>query len=503
MLKLFGANKPDHPMADPKEARRLLDDLPAQDPLKALEELSHWLDSVSTVEGFRLDQRVQLLFQIDEAGQVRVRKLARDYFAAARPSKFQENRLWKGLHDYWSHAGRAFGHTVDAFVTGEKGADAAKGVLPLLLVRTLRSLAQQIKWMHMRYGPVDLGVWGIFNRVYGFAEFRGLAGARVEVYPGMPGDSTPQMEFLKGAVFSASSPDALLPLEADLAERLIGDFTPKLALGSAPDADMGYWVDINQNMAPQRLARPPQQTPTLRFFGASAALAEVRAHLQKLEASGVVPSTLNLGDAYPPEVVLEVLSHLALYWSPEPPERKHPRHTVKSRLSVAHGFEGLLSVLGASASLDFDGSGVESWIVENVSAGGFGAVVQQLKGDWLKVDTLIAMQPEGGNNWVVGIVRRVNKVGASQARVGIQTLSKVPVAAQFEAGRTSQTGVLLKSGEPEGGDVRIVLRAGMFVPGQNLELERNGRFHVFMPQGVEDRGEEYEIARFREMIRES
>lgn len=505
MLKLFGASKPDHPMADPKEAKRLLDALPAQDLLKALEELSHWLESVSTVEGFRLEQRVQLLFQIDEAGQTRARKVARGYFATVRPSKFQENRLWKGLHDYWSHAGRAFGRAVDQFVAGAKGADAAKAMLPLLLVRALRSLSQQIKWMHMRYGPVDLGVWGIFNRIYGFAEFRGLAGARVAAYPGIAGDTTPQQEFLKGVVFSASSPDALLPLEVDLAERLIGDFTPKFAIGSAPVADMSYWIDINQNMAPQRLVRPPQQTPTLRCFSATAALAEVRALLQSVERSALVPSSLNLGDSYPPEVVMDVLSHLALYWSPEPPERKHPRHTVKSRLSVSHGFEGLLTVLGASASLDFDGSTVESWIVENVSAGGFGAVVQQLKGDWLKVDTLIGMQPEGGNNWVAGVVRRVNKVGANQARVGIQTLSKSPLASKFDTGTGTgtETGVLLKSGEPDSGEVRIALRPGMFVPGQNLEAERGGRFHVYMPQGIEDRGEDYEIARYREMIRES
>ena len=503
MLKLFGAGKPDHPMADPKEARRLLEDLPAHDPLKALEELSHWFESVSTVEGFRLDQRIQLLFQIDEAGQVQVRKMARDYFAASRPSKFQENRLWKGIHEYWSHAGQAFSRGVDHFVTGAKGADAAKAQLPLLLVRALRSISQQIKWMHMRYGPVDLSVWGIFNRVYGFAEFRGLAGAKVVVYPGIAGESTPQQEFLKGVVFSASSPDALLPLEVDLAERLIGDFTPKFTLGSTASPEMNYWVDINQNMAPQRLVRAPQQTPTLRCFGASEALAEVRALLRKVESSGQVPSSLNLGNSYEPEVVLEVLSHFALYWSPEPPERKHPRHTVKSRLSVAHGFDGLLGVLGTSSSLDFDDDGVESWIVENVSAGGFGAVIQQLKGDWLKVGTLIAMQPEGGNNWVAGIVRRVNKVGSNQARVGIQTLSKAPLATQLAAGHTEVTGVLLKGGEPDSGEVRIVLRAGVFVPGQNLEAERGGRFHVYMPQVVEDRGEDYEIARFREMIREN
>ncbi|MBS0335652.1 MAG: hypothetical protein JSS40_02320 [Proteobacteria bacterium] len=503
MLKLFGGGKPDHPMADPKEAKRLLEDLPPHDPLKALEELAHWFESVSTAEGFKLEQRVHVLLQIDEAGQARARKLARDYFATARPSKVQENRLWKGIHDYWSQAGQAFGLAVDQFVTGAKGADAAKAQLPLLLVRTLHSLSQRIKWMHMRYGPVDLSAWGVFNRVYGFAEFRGLAGAKVVVYPGLPGESTPQQEFLKGVVFSASSPDALLPLQVELAERLIGDFTAKFTLGSAPSPEMNYWIDINQNMAPQRLVRPPQQTPTLRCFGASAALEEVKGFIQKIESGRQVPSSLNLGDAYEPEVVLDVLEHLAMYWSLEPPERKHPRHMVKSRLSVSHGFDGLLGVLGESASLDFEASGVETWIVENVSAGGFGAVVQQLKGDWLKVGALIVMQPEGGNNWVAGIIRRVNKVGATQARVGIQSISKAPAAGKFWTGATTETGVLLKTGEPDSGEVRIVLKPGVFVPGQNLESERGGRFHVYMPQAVEDRGDDYEIARFREMIREN
>ena len=343
----------------------------------------------------------------------------------------------------------------------------------------------------------------MFNRIYGFAEFRGIAGTRATVYPGIAGESTPQQEFLKGVVFSASSPDALLPLEVELAERLIVDFTPKFTLSGTPSADMSYWTDVNQNMAPQRLARPPQQTPTLRCFGASAALEEVKGYIQKIEASRQVPATLNLGGAYEPEVVLDVLEHLALYWSTEPPERKHPRHSVKSRLSVAHGYDGLLGVLGQSESLDFESTAVESWIVENVSAGGFGAVVQQLKGDWLKVGALIAMQPEGGSNWVTGIVRRVNKVANGQARVGIQSLSKAPTAGKFWTGIANETGVLLKTGEPDSGEVRLVLKPGVFVPGQNLESERGGRFHVYMPQAVEDKGEDYEIARFREMIRES
>src|SRR5512135_827029 len=79
-MKLFGGGKPDHPLADPKEAKRVLEALPANDPVKALDELMHWLESVAAVEGFRPEDRIELLFMLDEAAQPRVRKLTRDYF---------------------------------------------------------------------------------------------------------------------------------------------------------------------------------------------------------------------------------------------------------------------------------------------------------------------------------------------------------------------------------------------------------------------------------------
>jgi len=503
-MKLFGGGKPDHPLADPKEAKRVLDALPANDLVKALDELMHWMESVAAVEGFRPEARVQLLMQIDEAAQPRARKLAKDYFAEARPSRFQENRLWTALHGWWKQAGYSYARSVDLFVQNAKGADAAKGLLPLLLIRTLRSFAQHIKWMHMRYGPVDPASWGVFNSVYAYAEARQLAHAKAAVYPGVAGESTPQLEFLKGAMFSVSAPDGLLPVEVELSERFIAEFAPRFVLAAAPGPDLVFAADLAQARVPARMTQPPQVTRGLRCFGAGSALAEVHALSEQLLTGGKVPAGLNLGGSFEPEAVREVLSHLHMYWSPKPPERKAQRHPVKSRLSVTHGYDAVIGVLGGGDSLSFDAQGSESWIVENVSAGGFGAVVPQLKGDWLRVGALLALQPQGGNNWVLGLVRRVNKLGPAQARVGIETLSKSPELSQFAvsgARGASEHGVLLRNGDAS--EARIVLRPGVFAPAQNLELARGDRQHVYIPQAVAERGEDYEIARFREMIRES
>jgi hypothetical protein len=511
MLGLFGAGKPDHPLADPKEAKRLIEALPAQDPLKALEELAHWHESVAAAEGFRPDARFELLFMLDEAAQPRVRKVARDYLAATRPSRFQENRMWTHLYEYWRQCGQAYARAIDTVLQGARGADAAKPQLPLAATRALRAIAQQVKWLHLRYAPVDAAVWRVLNGVYAFAEGRGIATAAVPaVYPGVPGESSPKLEYVRALVLSISSPDSLLPPQVEGAERLIGDFASSFVLGSE-SAGATHWTDLAQGIAPQRLVKPPQPGPGVRFLACGGALQALQGMLARIEATSMLPEAFGPGAPITDgESALDLLRHLILYWAPAAPERKHPRHAVKSRLSIVHGFDAVVGTLagasaGASAggtAIDFGQEPAESWIVENVSAGGFGAMVPQAKGDWMKIGALLAMQPDGGNNWIVGVIRRVSRTSSQEARVGIQTLSRAPVLAHFALRGKDEPGILLPAPGLGSGEASIALHAGVFVPGQNLQNERAGRHYMYMPQGVAERGDDYDIVRFREMIRE-
>ena len=53
------------------------------------------------------------------------------------------------------------------------------------------------------------------------------------------------------------------------------------------------------------------------------------------------------------------------------------------------------------------------------------------------------------------------------------------------------------------GETTIALRSGVFVAGQNLESARAGRSYMYLPQGLAERGEDYDIVRYREMVREA
>jgi hypothetical protein len=503
MISLFGSKKPDHPMADIKEARKLLEELPADDALRCADELTHWLESVMAEAGFRPEYRAQLIQLLDETAQPHLRKLERDYLVSPRLAKFKEMRLWTAIYEYRRHAALAYAGCVDLYATGAKGADALKGSMPLLLARALRALAAQVKWMYVRYGPMDPTVWGVIAKVYALAENRKFAQSRVTLYPGAAGESTPEREFLKAVMLSASSPDSLLPLEMELCERLIAHFCASFTLRLDLQPDIAYWIDLATGQAPLRLARPPQHAPTLRFFAAGKALQDLDSLIVAVRTSGSVPAQVNLGGSYPAETVLDVLNHLALYWSPTPPQRKHQRHRVKSRLNVVHGYDGVLAVLGGVASQD--SAGAETWIVENVSAGGFGAGIPEIKGDWLEIGCLLGLQPEGGDNWVLGVVRRLQREIPQKGSVGIQTIARSArlVHLSVSGGAGGDTGILIGDGSESPGEARVLLRAGAFAPGQNLEYRKGETTCLLMPQGVVASGEEYEVVKFREMVREA
>ncbi len=508
-MKLFGAGKTEHPMSDAKDARKILDAIPAGDPFKALEDLNHWLESVRSWEGFKPEHCLLLTEMVDDAAQVHLRKLQRDYLSSPRLSSYQENRLWTAIRESCRQVAKSFGSCIDFYESGQKGSEDLKKSMPLLTVRALRALSAQMKWQYIRYGPLDHPLWGTILKTYALAESRKFAQTKVAAYAGIPGETSPMQEFLKPVMLGASSPDSLLPVEIDLVERLIAHLVGLFKLSVDVQPDIAYCIDLANIEPPVRVAHLPHRAPTLRFFAAGGAVKELEKLIQTVKSTGTLPSSIAAGSNYEQEVVLDVLDHLALNWAPKPPERKAPRHKVKSRLAATYGFDGVLAALDPSGEVRFDKNKIESWVVENVSTGGFGASVPQMKGEWLKIGCLVGLQPEGGTNWIVGIVRRFQRESAQNGLVGVQTLSRsaLPVNVRLQSGQmgTSQdaeTAILLNPAD-SAPETQVLLRGEVLLAGQNLLLERNGKAYLLMPTGDIERGDDYELVRCRQMIRDT
>jgi hypothetical protein len=502
MLNLFGGSKGDHPLADLKDARRVITELPS-DPSTALAELTHWLESVSAEPTFKPDHRAMVVQMLDEAAQAHARKLSREYVSSPRMTKAQEVRLWEILYAFWKEDALALSAPVEAAAAGAKGAEGLKGLLPMLAVRSLRAVAQQMKWRYVRYGLPQDEVWATVNRMYSAVEARKIAQSRVKPYAGVPSESSPEQEFVRIVMFVACSPNSLPPLEIELAERLIAQFAPLFAFSTQLLPDMAYWLDLGGAQGPVRMQSAPQQSSAgLRFFGAGSALEEIERLMETIRATHQVPTDINLGGSYAPEAVLHVLEHLNTYWSPQVAERRHARHQVKARVAVWGGFERVVDALSPGESLTFDDTAPETWLIEDVSSGGFAAFVSEVKGDWLRIGCLLALRPEGGDNWLLGSVRRLSRPTLQEAEVAIKTLARtaISVSLRIELGTSraldTQMGILLNP-DPTAQELDVIVHDGLHLPGQKLVLELDGERTMLLALARTERGPDYEILRCR------
>ncbi|MCE9569664.1 MAG: hypothetical protein K8R10_06585 [Rhodocyclales bacterium] len=491
MLGLF-SNNAKHPLAEAREAKRILAEVAGREPLRAVEDAGAWLESLTADEGFKLPQRLDLVFRLDEAAVAQARRLGHDYPALRRATRSQEARQWEFPHNYWQHLAAAYQDCLARHAAAEKkDADAIRSQLPLLYGRLINALAAQLKWKQFRYGPVDPAFWLTLGRIYLVAVDARLAQKALQLYPGA-GETTIEAEYLKVLIFHATSMDKLQPLGIEIAERFINYFMPYFSLIREVRPENVYWVDAAKPLPPTRLAQLPEVTPTLRFFNGTRAVDAVAKTIAQIRAEGRVPPGINLGGQYEVDAVIPVLEHLAICWAPKPPMRSNARHRINSPLKVVNGLAAVHRRLSGGG----DGTdGVETWVIDDVSLGGLGAQVTASRNDWIHIGALVGLLPEGGDNWLIGIVRRYVRTGPNQASVGIETVSKMPRAVLADAGGLQTEALLLDV--PEVGEY-----ARMVLPGNALEDQvallfplddKNARLH---PREMIAKGTDFVVANF-------
>ena len=493
-LKWLGGGKPDHPLADDKSAKEVLSALPPNDPAKAIQEIRDLIESVLGTVGFKGERRGEVIMLLDEAAQAHQRKLARDYLSNPRLPKFQEGRMWGALFGLWKDLASAYTACLTQFALDSGSVGKLKAQLPLFCVRAVRAVAAQLKWHYMHYEQGDAAVWEALGKVYRFAEDRKVHRESVLVYPGVPVNSSAEREFMKALMLAASSPDCLMPLDIELAERIVAHFSAAFLISNMHQPQATYnWVDLARGVPPKRLTQTPPASPGLRFFAAGAAIAQLDNMIRVVE-SGAVPADLNLGGTYEPQKVLTVLQHLKLYWAATPPVRKNDRYPVKHRLTVVNSFEGILARLKESSD-----TGAESWVTDNISAGGIGAVLEKAQGDWLRIGKLVGLSVEGGSGACsVGMVRRCSRLQQQQSSVGVRLFAKESFAVEL-GGREQPDALLLNDGRALKEEALICQREGAFDKRASPTMAFEGHTYLLIPVEVSVTGDDFELARYKVM----
>lgn len=469
MLGLFGS-KSTHPLAEAKEAKRILGELAASESAPCVDETTGWLESLAGLDAIAPALRHKRIVELAAVSLPQARRLARDYLTATRPSRLQEQQAWQRNHGYWQQLANALHRCLTDADADAKVRESLKPQWHALLAGLLIARFGCLRWAQLRYGPIDKAAWADLGQLYLRAGQDKNADAPVAPFGEGEGETTVAREYLKVQIFHASSMDSLTPLEIGLAERFIAHFLPHFVLSTDLRPESAYWVDADKPLPPTRLAKLPELSPSLRFFGAGTALEAAREMRARILATQAPPAEVNLGGQYAVSTLLAVLDHLTMSWSPQPPTRHFHRHRVKSRIGACAGFADVQSLLAGARIGQIN---VESWLVEDISQGGMSARLPLTRNEWVRIGALVGIQPEGGTNWLVGTVRRFVRESETQGAIGIETLSKAPRAATATDG-AMQTDLILLDPLRDDSSVRIMLPPGNWEEGVPMQLLADG-----------------------------
>ena len=316
----------------------------------------------------------------------------------------------------------------------------------MALTRAMRSLRRQLQWTRIRYAAPKAELWSGLASLY-LAVASGNVDAEMLIYPGET--TTIKREFLKALMQPALSCEALQPRGQDIASAIVSYFASSFVLSMKPESGCTHWFDPKHPGAPVRATR--ELPPGLAFDGPA-----------------------------DPAFVISILDHVHRDWSGNTQARSQERQKVNARITVVPGFKGIMRALefAVSDSLDFtDQPTAESWVVDDASERGYGAVIRAVAGDWVEVGSLVGVEGDVPRAWRVGVIRRVRRLEGKQQHVGVELLGRnaILVRMRRETERQAQMGVSQRMPL----DFAILLSADVVTVQPEAEVEvlvRSGSF---------------------------
>lgn len=448
-IKKIGEEKPDHPLFNTREAKKFLDDLPEDDPLTALDEITSWLTSVKDTPNFRPDDRAGVIMLLDETGQPLQAELLRQFIAAPHLHDLKDTPQWQGIHSFMQAVAEAYALCLQEYASEETPLPL-KEQMPVFCVRLLRAVAERMKLELMRYQKAEQTVWDQLYGFYSFAEANNFAGAMVQAYPSQAVLSSPQRELLRAVVLNISSPTTLAQDQIEACFRFTARVAGLFDIKQAPDPGCPYYFDLSSPGAPEEADDKLQVTASTRFFGAVNALPQVAEIIRQYEQA-VIDHGRGLRDESTPNGKLTVLKHLQIYWGTKKRLRQQERQKVSATVEVAHGFETIsrlvkcvelskitslseedAAMLKKKAEMALIKEGVyytpETWPILNMSNNGVGGLIPKTAGEWIKIGRLCGVKTNADPMWGVGMLRRIKIESGGEVRMGIRVFAQRPLS---------------------------------------------------------------------------
>lgn len=531
--------KPDHPMFDVAEARKLLDKLPIGNNFRALEEITSWLDSVKDAAGFRPEVRTEIVMLLDETGQPLYVELEQLYLGEPHLQDFKGMQLWQGLHGFMKTVAEAYAVCVREYQQAEKIPADLREHLPVVCVRLMRAVAQQMVVEMMHYVDIDQSVWDRLFSCYMFCVDKQIAESLVFAYHRQALHISPQRELLRALMLHVSSPETLAQDQIEMCFRIVTRMVNSFDFRDTPDPDCPYYINLARPGAPMQVTEGLQVTPTMRFFGAVNAVPKVTDIIEQ-HNRGLIQQEQRFGSEFSSTGKLTALKHMQLFWGKERPHRHQERRGINTIIEVAHSFptvsklvthmdienaENLseedtaklkersnISLAAMQENIDYT---TEKWPVSDVSLTGIGGIIPRNAGVWVKIGDLCGIKAENSPVWWVGAIRRLHTDQHDAVHFGIELLAKKPLsvwlrtlgkgAEKVSAWESSSgsfaydyiTVILLPDTNNSFANATMLMQSGSYVPDTFYEVMLGEKSREIRLADLLSEGEDYEQVSFQ------
>ena len=467
----FARKAPDNPLATLRSVTLWMNELLLSDLYVAHDKVVRALVEFNDRKEPLTKERLQIFMHIDESAREMQQSLCRQYLLNPRMSKVIESRLWNAIYAFYWEVTRGYHAFIMDFVANPKNTKI-KSLVPLVTARALSNFGSLFKWRYFRYEKIEERLWKRLHNLFHFAEFAEIEHDRLALYSTEKRQTSCVEAYLHVLMLATMNSGGFYPKQIEVVDGWLINwlYLIKLEKQFNPDKHV-FYVNLQRGIGARRV-RKIEPDEMRRYWNTDTLtnhLTQIKTALQ----NGKAPAQLGLSEDCKLPGCFDLLEYLMRQWAPQidRSQRKYVRNRVMKMIEVAHSFPEICaqvrrdndattkqkSINTTKARLSYDEmidvrlygfitertqekastkqvtaahdpAGIhERWVMENESTQGYGGTIDNVAGDWVRLDKLVSLKPDRGSPWRIGTVCRLTKLSPNQIYVGIELLPEAPV----------------------------------------------------------------------------
>lgn len=478
MVKLdffsFGSKKNSHPLDSVKLIAEWYAPLARETGPVAHAKVSELLMQFNAESENYSPEALAAVLELDRLISVHHKQLCEQYLLNTRMPKALEAQLRAQILGYGRQILAAYQRFM-GFDPDDGAAAAIRILLPPVIARMMHYLTEFALWQYYRHFLPDEMFWRNANQLFAYAEQHHIDAVPVQLF-GEGEVTTIHDLYLSLLMVSTLTSGNLAIRQIRFAYQLVLQTSNTMALGQDYQGDASFMVNLSSGLPPGRVRDNAVIQGNVRVWGTAELIDRLTNWVSVFE-SGAVPSELKT--IMTAGVDAGLLRYLCREWSVRPYlyERAQRVRVDSQQIEVAQRFAQLHKLVreqeekaredtrrAGGSDDNFDTADevriygfVTSrrrerqvlqlqqqkeqfpfWTVDNRSETGLGLSLSAQGNEWVALGTLLGFRQRGDNDWLLGVVRRLQRPGQDKLYLGVHILTNRPVAAALrqEEGRS-------------------------------------------------------------------